>query len=153
MAVRAAEGPAGAFSGRRLTLLIRAQTPKSASQKEETIQANRIANSARMTTSRGVKPSDCNTPAIWVTAATVEASTKNRYSQRRGAISGTTAGELDWHQLGRRGNHSLEERTGNAPWRPRHYRLGMHRTVTTQRDTCEILFNRRLKCARLGVHL
>ena len=38
-----------------------------------------------------VKPSNCNTPAIWVTAATVEASTRNRYSQRRGAISGTAA--------------------------------------------------------------
>ena len=46
--------------------------------KDAAIQANRMANSARMVTSRTVKPSNCSTPAIWVTAATVEASTKNR---------------------------------------------------------------------------
>jgi hypothetical protein len=78
MAVRAAVGPATGFKGSRSTLFNRAQTPNSASQKDETIQANRMAKSARMTTSRGVKPSNCSTPAIWVTAATVEASTKKK---------------------------------------------------------------------------
>ena len=45
MAVRAAEGSAGGFSGSRSILLKRAKAPNTASQKDEAIQANRMANS------------------------------------------------------------------------------------------------------------
>src|ERR1700733_12191880 len=118
MAVRAADVSAGGFSGRRFSLVQRAQAPKTASQKDEAIQANRMANRKRMAPSRQVRPSTCSTPAIWVTAATVEASTRNRYSQRRGAMSGTAAGYRSRHQLGGDRDQRHEKRGGDAGRRP-----------------------------------
>src|ERR1700722_16300597 len=101
MAVRAAEGPLAGLSGRSSALVKRAKAPNTVIQNEDAIQANRMAKSTRIAISRILNPSTWNTPPIGVTAATVEASTTNRYSQRRAAISGTAAVERGLQQLDR----------------------------------------------------
>jgi len=78
MAVGAAEISAGGFSGRRLILFQRAKAPNATIQKEDAIQAKRMANRTMMIPSDAVKPSIWNTPAMRVTAATVEARTRKR---------------------------------------------------------------------------
>src|SRR5689334_5770707 len=98
MAVRAAETPLGCFSGSRLARVNRAKAPNTASQKDMAIQAKRIAKRTRIAVSLQVKSSTWNTPVISVTAATVEARTRNRYSQRRGAMSSGTAADGGGHQ-------------------------------------------------------
>src|SRR4051812_1735439 len=153
IAVRAADNPLAGFSGNRLVREKRAQTPNSASQKDMAIQANKIANRERMTISRRVKPSNCSTPAICVTAATVEASTRKRYSQRRGAISGTAAIQDGRCKLRGDRDQRGEKRHKDAPRSPGHQGLGDHRPGTTQWRSGNHCFYRCLKNARLRIHL
>src|SRR4051812_3282311 len=152
IAVRAADNPLAGFSGNRLVREKRAQTPNSASQKDMAIQANKIANRERMTISRRVKPSNCSTPAICVTAATVEASTRKRYSQRRGAISGTAAIQCR-SKLRRDRDQGGEKRHKDAPRSPGDQGLSDHRPGTTHRRSGNDCLYRCLKNARLGIHL
>src|SRR5476649_222538 len=150
MAVRAADGPPAGFRGSRSALVNRAQAPNTASQKDEVIQANRMANSTRMAVSRVVKPSTWNTPAIWVTAAAVEASTRNRYSQRRGAMSGTAAGYHGRRQLGGGQNQRREKRAHDAGRCPHQNGLGGHALGAAQRRA-RVQGGRNFKCARLRI--
>src|SRR5271156_1236571 len=126
MAVRAADGPAAGFSGRSSALVKRAKAPNTVIQKDEAIQANRMAKRTSMVISRVLKPSTWNTPAIWVTAATVEASTRNRYSQRRGAISGTAAVRGRLKPQGRRRHQAHQQRAHQPGWGPGNQRLRGH---------------------------
>src|ERR1700733_12908957 len=126
IAVRAAEGPAAGLSGRSSALVKRAKAPNTVIQKDAAIQANRMANRTSMATSRMLKPSTWKTPAIWVTAATVEASTRNRYSQRRGAISGTATVRCRLQQQGGCRHQGRQQGAGEPGRCPGNQRLGDH---------------------------
>ena len=111
MAVRAADGPPAGFKRQQIDL-VRTAPRRRTPPARRTMRSRQTGwrTATRMTTSREVKPSNCSTPAIWVTAATVEASTRKRYSQRRGAISGTAAVYYGRHQLSGHANQRHEQR-------------------------------------------
>src|SRR3954471_14307640 len=155
MAVRAAELSEGGFSGRRLIRFHRAKAPNTTSQKEEAIQAKRMAKRPRMIPSRKVKPSIWNTPTIRVTAATVEARTRKKYSQRRGAMSATAALDHRRHAPHRHGSQRRQQIQQKPAWPYRRQTLRNHRPRAWQgrAGVLKAPLQRCLKCARLRIHI
>src|ERR1700761_4638766 len=152
MAVRAAEGWSdGGFSGSRLAPVNLATAPKTVSQKDATIQANRMANRRMVTTSPKLSPSLFRTPNMRVTPATVDARTRYRKIHRRATMSDTAADQRrGHHQCARHGQKNGEKVAQQVCGRAGLQALCRHGTAADCRRTGHRQGGRVF--ARLGIH-